>query len=55
MKIVFILANSADPDEMPPCAVFHLGLTVCRSTFLPVSRVKGVRFPTFNLPVMVRN
>ena len=24
-KIVFILANSADPDEMPPNAAFHLG------------------------------
>ena len=25
-KIVFILANSADPDEMPPYVAFHLGL-----------------------------
>ena len=25
-KIVFILANSADPDEMPPYATFHPGL-----------------------------
>ena len=23
---LFILANSADPDEMPPYAAFHLGL-----------------------------
>ena len=23
---VFIQANSADPDEMPPYAAFHLGL-----------------------------
>ena len=26
LKIDFILANSADPDEMPPYAAFHLGL-----------------------------
>ena len=26
LKIVLILANSADPDEMPPDAAFHLGL-----------------------------
>ena len=26
LKIVFILANSADPDEIPPHAAFHLGL-----------------------------
>ena len=26
LKIVFILANSADPDEMPHYAAFHLGL-----------------------------
>ena len=26
VKNVFILAHSADPDEMPPYASFHLGL-----------------------------
>ena len=26
LKIVFISANNADPDEMPPYAAFHLGL-----------------------------
>ena len=26
MKIVFILANSADPDEMQPYTAFHLSL-----------------------------
>ena len=26
LKIAFILANSADPDEMPPYVAFHLGL-----------------------------
>ena len=25
-KIVFILANSADPDELPLCMAFHLDL-----------------------------
>ena len=26
LKIVFISANSADPDELLPYAAFHLGL-----------------------------
>ena len=26
LKIDFVIANSADPDEMQPYAVFHLGL-----------------------------
>ena len=26
LKIVFVLANSVDPDEMPHYATFHLGL-----------------------------
>ena len=26
MKVVLILANSEDPDEMQHCATFHLGL-----------------------------
>ena len=26
LDIDFVLANSADPDEMPPYAAFHLGL-----------------------------
>ena len=26
LKIVFILANSADPDEMPPYVAFHQGI-----------------------------
>ena len=47
LKIVCILENSADPDEMPPYVAFHLGqcrlmqhfiwaFTVCQSTCLPV-------------------
>ena len=26
LKIVFVLANSVDPDEMPHSEAFHLGL-----------------------------
>ena len=26
LKIDFVLTNSADPDKMPPYALFHLGL-----------------------------
>ena len=31
LKIVFTLANSADPNEMQPYAVFHLGFQRERS------------------------
>ena len=33
LKIVFISANSADPDEMPPYVAFHLGVH-CLPIFL---------------------
>ena len=33
-KDCFYLANSADPDEMPPNAAFHLGLH-CLPKYLP--------------------
>ena len=33
LKIDFILANSADPDEMPHYAAFHLGL-LCLPKYL---------------------
>ena len=42
LKIVFILANSVDPDEMLPYGSFHLGLH-CQSTCLTVSRMKRVK------------
>ena len=29
LKIESVLANSADPDEMPPNAAFHLDITGC--------------------------
>ena len=34
MKIDFVLANSADPDEMQPYAAFIWVFTVCQRTFL---------------------
>ena len=42
LKIVFIFANSADPDEMLPLAAFHLGLHC-----LLVSRMKKVKQPDY--------
>ena len=39
LKISFVLANSADPDEMPQCAAFHLGLHC-----LPKYPFKGFQF-----------
>ena len=44
LKIVFILANSADPDEMSHYAVFHQGfhcLPICQ--FTGISRLKRVK------------
>ena len=42
LKIVFIFANSADPDEMPYYAAFHLGLHYLPNICSPLSRVKQV-------------
>ena len=39
----FILANSADPDEMLHKVAFNWVLTVCQSTCLLVSRMKRVK------------
>ena len=36
LKIDFVLANSADPDEIPYYAVFDLGLQFFQNTFLGV-------------------
>ena len=38
LKIVFVLANSADPDEMAPYEVFHLGLHCLLQNLLSVYR-----------------
>ena len=41
----FSLANSADPDEMPPYVAFHLGLhCLPKYIFLSVARMKRVNF-----------
>ena len=34
LKINFVMANSVDPDEMPPYAAFHLGLLNCLPLYL---------------------
>ena len=42
LKIVFILANSADPDEMLPYAAVHLGLhCLPKYLFLGIQNGKG--------------
>ena len=43
LKIVYILANSADPDEMPHEQHFIWVFTVCQTTYLSVSRMKRVK------------
>ena len=41
-KIVFILANSADPDEMPHDAAFHMGLhSLPKCLFTGIQNEKG--------------
>ena len=42
LKIVFIIANSADPDEMPPIAAFHLGFHCMPKLNLGVSSIQKV-------------
>ena len=43
MRIVFILANSEDPDEMPPDAAFHLGLhSLPKDLFMGVQNKNGL-------------
>ena len=42
LKIVYILANSADPDEMPHNAAFHLGLhCLPKYLFICIQNEKG--------------
>ena len=45
-EIDLVLANSADPDEMPPYAAFHLGLHCLHSTRLEVSRPQRFKMNT---------
>ena len=42
LKIDFVFANSADPDEMPHYAAFHLGIHCLSSTHLRVSGLHRV-------------
>ena len=42
LKIVLILASSADTDEMQLYAALYLGLTVCQSTHLGDSSIHSV-------------
>ena len=42
LKIVFILANSNGPDEMPPYVAFHLGLhCLPKHLFTGIKNEKG--------------
>ena len=48
LKIVFVFANSADPDEMQHSAAFHLDLhCFCKITHLGVSILQRVRMLHF--------
>ena len=40
LKFVFVLANSADPDEMPLSVAFHQGLH-CLPKFTDMQYTKG--------------
>ena len=42
LKMDFVLANSADPDEMLHYAAFHLVFTVSQHTHLGVSGLQRV-------------
>ena len=42
LKVVFILANNAYPDEMPPYAAFYLGLHCSFKSFYGLPHFKGL-------------
>ena len=42
LKIVLILTNSADPEEIPPYVVFHKGLQCLPNVLFTVPRMKWV-------------
>ena len=42
LKKDFVLANSADPDEMPHYVVFTYDFTVCQSTLFVVSGLQRI-------------
>ena len=41
-KIVFALANSVDPDEMPQHVAFHLRFHYCSSITLGVTSIQRI-------------
>ena len=52
-KIVFILANSADPDGILHYSEFHSCLHCLPSTCVPVSRMKRVKLLAYNVIINV--
>ena len=51
---MFILANSADPDEVPLYTVFHLGLHCLPNYCLPIPRMKKEMTTMLNLERYVK-
>ena len=49
LKVVLILANSADPDEMQHYAAFHLGFHCLLNSFRGVLYTKGYSMTKINL------
>ena len=47
LKIFFIFAYSAEPDEMPHYVASHLGLHCLKYNHLPVSRINKLRIHFF--------
>ena len=43
LKIVVFKANSADPDEMPHYAAFHLGIPCLPRTHVGVTSIERVK------------
>ena len=50
LKIVFVVANNVDHDEIRREAAFHLGLHCCQSTHLGATFLERVKqYPCFNI------
>ena len=50
LKIVFVVANSVDHDEIPREAAFHLVLHCCQSTHSGATIIERVKqYPCFNI------
>ena len=58
IDLVFKIANSADPDEMPHCVAFHLGLHCLQKYPLTASSLHRVKYSnqleSFNITVFTR-